>query len=458
MGSANPQRRESAAQRWWTRFQGGPLGRRAATDGPLRTVGPWAIAALTVSWLILMIRQLPCRAATQPYGALCYTDITALYYARGLRDGQVPYLDSALEYPVLTGGLVELARRITMLLGGQSRPGLSDDTVGIAAGIFFGVNALLLFVLFGLTVVAHLRLSRPQDALMVAASPAIMTAALINWDGLVVALTALAFLAWARGRPVLAGVLIGLGVAAKLYPAFLLLPLGVLCLRSGRVREFVATVTAALAAWLVVDVPVYLANPTNWLYFWEYNSSGRGADLGSIWYVFQLMGAPVPGVSMVWKAALIIGFLIIAALLLAAPTRPRFAQGAFLVVAWFLIVNVVYSPQYVLWLLPLLVLARPRWVDWVVFSCSETLYYLFIWFFLDGSLNLPGTNDARLYWVSVFCRVGVQLWLCGRVIADMWDPRRDVVRWNGADDPDGGLLDQRPDAPWLVGLRLGGLK
>ena len=36
-----------------------------------------------------------------------------------------------------------------------------------------------------------------------------------------------------------------------------------------------------------------------------------------------------------------------------APRRPRFGAMAFLVIAAFLLTNKVYSPQYVLWLLPL---------------------------------------------------------------------------------------------------------
>ncbi|NEE19225.1 hypothetical protein G3M58_73760, partial [Streptomyces sp. SID7499] len=53
----------------------------------------------------------------------------------------------------------------------------------------------------------------------------------------------------------------------------------------------------------------------------------------------------------------------IAGLALSAARRPRFAQLAFLVVAAFILTNKVYSPQYVLWLIPLAVLARPRWRD-----------------------------------------------------------------------------------------------
>ena len=44
-------------------------------------------------------------------------------------------------------------------------------------------------------------------------------------------------------------------------------------------------------------------------------------------------------------------------LTLAAPVRPRVAQLAFLLVAGFLILNKVWSPQYSLWLVPLAVLA-----------------------------------------------------------------------------------------------------
>ena len=51
----------------------------------------------------------------------------------------------------------------------------------------------------------------------------------------------------------------------------------------------------------------------------------------------------------------------IAGLPLLAPRRPRLGQLAFLVVAIFLIVGKVWSQQYVLWLIPLAVLARPRW-------------------------------------------------------------------------------------------------
>ena len=44
-----------------------------------------------------------------------------------------------------------------------------------------------------------------------------------------------------------------------------------------------------------------------------------------------------------------------------APEPPRLASLAFLLVAAFLLLNKVWSPQYSLWLVPLAVLALPRW-------------------------------------------------------------------------------------------------
>lgn len=430
---------------------GGALGTHARPGGLWYRSWFWVYLVLTANFVVLMLRQIPCQiSGATNYLAGCYSDIQVLWYYRGLQDGQIPFLQSDVEYPVLTGAFMELGRRLVMLFGGRSEPGLDPGQIADASRMFIGITAVLIFALFAVLVWAHLRMHRPWDAMMIAASPAIFTTGLINWDALVVALTSLAILSWARKKPIWTGIWLGLGISAKLYPALLLAPLFILAVRTGKWRAFFTTAAATAGAWLAVNVPVYLASPEGWLYFWTFNVD-RGADLGSVWYALQLGGVTIPGLSSLISALMVVGTVAILGLMLFAPTKPRFAQGAFLMVVLFLVLNKVYSPQYVLWLLPLLVLARPRWRDWIMFSVAETVYYYAIWAHLDGVL--AGDSAGRLYWLAVYFRVGVQLWLASRVIGDILHPENDIVRVPGLDDPDGGIFDRAPDAPWVQQLR-----
>src|SRR4029079_15612139 len=95
--------------------------------------------------------------------------------------------------------------------------------------------------------------------------------------------------------------------------------------------------------------------------------------------VVRLTGSPVLCLNVVPLSISVFACLAIALLILLAPCRPRFGAVAFLVIAAFLMSNKVYSPQYVLWLLPLLILARPRWRYWWIFTAGELIYFVAIW-------------------------------------------------------------------------------
>jgi uncharacterized membrane protein len=148
----------------------------------------------------------------------------------------------------------------------------------------------------------------------------------------------------------------------------------------------------------------------------------------------------------IYEAALtIVALLGVAALTFGAARRPRLPQVFFLSLALFLVVNKVYSPQYVLWLLPLFVLARPRWRAFIVWQFAEILYFLGIWLYLLD-VSKPGKGlEWQPYIVSLWVRDAAVLAMCVLVVIDILRPTRDVVRADGSDDPAGGVLDGAPD-------------
>ncbi len=439
---------------------GGPVGEHARPHPwwtPLRVV--LAVAAL--AFVIGMVQKTPCVADNWSsndvrYGAMCYSDVPYLYTGRGFAAGYAPYVDTggrypAMEYPVVIGYVAWAAAEVTHVLSGSpdlaARRELPADRIYSAPGVaqesgrYFVVTAVLLapLALLAAGLLAGVHRSRPWDAMLFAASPTLVLAGLINWDLVAVAAVAGALWAWSRDRPLLAGVLVGIGTATKLYPLFLLGALLVVCLRRGRLPAFRTAATAAVVAWVVVDLPPVLYGFAQWKVFWSFNQD-RGPDLGSLWLVWQQLGHEVStgvvnAVSAMLFVAVCVGVLVLG---LRSHRPPRIPQLAYLVVAGFLVVNKVYSPQYVLWLLPLVVLARPRWRDVLVWTAGEVLYYGAVWLYLGGwtASSTAGGVPDRFYLAAIVVRVAAEAYVAVLVVRDILAPWHDPVRRDGVtDDP-----------------------
>ncbi|MEU1294256.1 glycosyltransferase 87 family protein [Streptomyces sp. NPDC005840] len=448
-----PPTREDPVARSGSELIGGPLGRFALTGTswwtPVRVVALLAIGMFALG----LVQKAPCYngawffGASSQYTKACYSDIPHLYQGRGFADGLVPYFDKLpgdmpyLEYPVLTGVFMEVA--------GWFTPG--SGTIQHQEQWYWMVNAGMLMVCAAVIAVsvARTHARRPWDGLLVALAPAFALTATINWDLLAVALTAAAMLMWSRGRALAFGVLLGLATAAKLYPLFLLGPLFVLCWRAGKWREFGKALGGTAVAWIVVNLPVMVLAWDGWAQFYRF-SHDRGVDFGSFWLILaQNSTDPLTTDTVNTLATLLVllGCAGIAVVTLTAPRRPRFAQLAFLVVAVFILTNKVYSPQYVLWLVPLAVLARPKWRDFLIWQACEVLYFLGIWMYLayttsgDAHKGLP---QDGYHWAIAVHLLGT-LYLCAVVVRDILLPERDPVRRAGDDDPSGGVLDGARD-------------
>jgi uncharacterized membrane protein len=150
-------------------------------------------------------------------------------------------------------------------------------------------------------------------------------------------------------------------------------------------------------------------------------------------------------------------FVAIAVLALATRRRPRLAQIAFLAIAAFVLSGKVYSPQYVLWLVPLAVLARPRWRDFLIWQAGEVVYFAAIWWHLAGyDVDDAKALGTELYAVATFVHVAATVFFAAMIIRDMIHPKHDPVRGDGiaadADDPGGGPFDGAPDVLTLAGV------
>jgi uncharacterized membrane protein len=410
------------------------------------------IAASVLAMVLAFAEKVPCRSGAwnsyaKQFQDSCYTDIYPLYYNEGLYDKQVPYTGHPVEYPVLIGGAMQavawLVRNVDVAIRGRE---------------FYDVTAVLLALCAVAAVLATASAAGPDrrwQALLVALSPALILNAFVNWDLIAMALTALGIAAWAARRGVWAGVLLGLGVATKFYPLVVLGALLLLCLRAGRLREFAKTFAAAALAWLAVNLPVMIVALPGWATFYVF-SRNRGADWGSVWYMFEHFNLPKLGTYQISvlnelsAAALVVAFAAIALLALAAPRRPRLPQLCFLLLAAFLMTNKVWSPQYVIWLVPLAVLARPRLWPYLLWQLAEVGYFFGIWgylIFATAPHPVIGYQGISTGWyftllAARFLTVGL---LAAYVVRDILYSERDVVRAHGLDDPAGGVLDQAPD-------------
>jgi uncharacterized membrane protein len=404
------------------------------------------VAVYTVVFAVGLLQKYPCGETdwsneSVRYAKMCYSDVPYLYTGRGFAEQHWPYSTSygrydVMEYPVLISyfawgaskvtalmpsGPSEAVRAATPVAGLWGLPGMSKEV-----NTYFLVTAVLLFVcgIGAVLFLAGASPGRPWDAMAFALSPVLMVSALVNWDLLAVLFTAGALWAWARGRPVLAGVMVGLGVAAKLYPLFLLGALLVHVLwTDGRARRFdlwTRALVGAAVAWVLVNLPALLTGASAWKVFWRFNSE-RGADLGSLWLVADQLGvhSDAHRINVVSGVAFGLACVAIMALGLSAPRRPQVAQLAFLVVAAFLVVNKVYSPQYVLWLLPLAALARPRWRDLLVWQACELAYFAAVWVYLGGWLAPSSGDDPTAYQLAIVVRVLGELYLMALVVADI---------------------------------------
>jgi uncharacterized membrane protein len=322
----------------------------------------------------------------------CYSDIQYLWIGRDIDRHVFPYVHGSInakgdlaggtvEYPVLTGVLIWLGALFAHTDAG------------------FLLGSAILMAPFGLLTAWLLGKMARWRALLWAIGPPLVLYAFHNWDLPVVLCAVAAVYVMHRGwgkaganrplieRATLASVLLGLGFTFKLYPAIFVLPLMLYVLTGGRdgtelpdrkrydVKGMFRVAGVALLTAVLVNLPFALAGfegwrasftfqglrqadiTTNSFWFWGFRPDSdpkntEFQDMVSLWSPITVLASFALALYLGWRRYKREG------------TYPWIAVSAAMLCG-FLLLHKVHSPQYTLWLVPMLVLLRVH-IGWSI--------------------------------------------------------------------------------------------
>ena len=298
------------------------------------------------------------------------SDLPRVFLHRGVGPGSLPYIDRAVEYPVVSGVFLYLAALVSPTpLGVLLVTALASAAVCIA-----------------ITVVLEARFG--PRAWRWAIGVPVLLYAFQNWDIFAIGALLVGLLAFEGHSDRVAGLAFGVGAAIKLFPAVVVPPLVAVRLAQGDRRGALRLVASTVATVVALNLPFIVANPSGW--WWPFSFQGaRNATWGSAWfYVLRIVDASVHGPSGA-HVANVVSFVALAGtlswLVYVTKTRhlPMFATAA-AAVAICLMCSKVYSPTYDVWLVPFFVVLPLRRRLWVTFCIADVAIFATVYGHFHG--------------------------------------------------------------------------
>jgi uncharacterized membrane protein len=348
-------------------------------------------------------------------------------FAHSVFAGGVPYRDFFMEYP--PGALAVFLPPEAF---GASHYNAAFKTEMTLCGIATIVVLALLLLRFGAT-----RIRLWSALLLFAASPVALGPISLNtydaWPALLtVAVLALLVFAW----PVAAFAVLGLAFAAKVYPVVLVPPALVYVWRTVGRRAALWSLAAFAAVAAIVILPFLALSPHGLSESFRAQAARAlqveslgGALLGVAdragWYgahvvhrtghaiSYDLVGSLPRVLAGVSSLLQLVAVLLVVWLYWRGRDEPQRLAAAFAAaVAGFLAFTRFFSPQYLVWLLPLVVLLQP--LEWALTAAALVLAQ--VWFFhyhdvfaLGGHIWLVALRDLLVVALfAVLCRRTVE--------------------------------------------------
>jgi uncharacterized membrane protein len=338
------------------------------------------------------------------YVHACYSDIPALYGERGLDKGVWAYNNSenSVEYPVVQGTIMWASAKV-----------IPDG----ANNYFYG-SALLLALLFIFIALIVFRI-RPEFGYLLPLAPAAIASLYINWDLWAIAAMMLAIYWFDRKQDYASAFALGIAISTKFLPIFLLIPIALIYFRREDLLKFVKYSAVVVATFVAINLPVALTTFDGWWRFYSLNLN-RGSDWGSLWYALSNLGLDLTHQNYLSVLLLLIAITLFSLFFLQTVDVLKLAHVALFIMVAVMAVSKVYSPQYVLWLVPLAVIALIDKRDLAIFwfwQGTEVLYHLAIWQHLASVTGAKFGLPVVAYSIVTLIRIGASIALVVRLAA-----------------------------------------
>jgi hypothetical protein len=335
-------------------------------------------------------------AGPDQYIHACYSDLPALFSERAFGQGEWAFSggDQAAEYPALQGLVMWATAQIS-----------SDSPI-----TYFRINIFLIALLFIASAFILYRI-RPDLSYLYAIAPTGIAALFINWDLWAIVTMLLSIYWFDRKRETLSAVTLAISIATKFFPIVLLLPIAIIFLRRQDIRGAIRYIALTLSVFVAINIPFALTTPQGWWRFYELNLE-RKADWGSLWYALSVLGLDLAAINYLSILTLLIVITAVSIFLLQAERTLPLSESALYIFIGVMAVSKVYSPQFVLWLAPLVILALrdkrdlPWFWGWQI---AEIGYHIAIWQHLALLTGATYGLSVKAYAVFILIRIAASI-------------------------------------------------
>jgi uncharacterized membrane protein len=184
-----------------------------------------------------------------------------------------------------------------------------------------------------------------------------------------------------KNKLFISSVFLAIAISAKFYPIVLLFTVFAIFVKTKNYFNLTRYFLYVFLTYTVINLPFIVHDFAGWRYFFEF-SYRRNVGYGSLWEALKILGVNFSNLNLYYSLTTVFVFTLIFYYYYKYSDSNKLFESVFLSVFAFTLFSKVYSPQYILWLTPLAVLAIKDKLQAKVFifwQTIEPIYHLAIW-------------------------------------------------------------------------------